>query len=51
MKIIDKKSGDDFTRLVIDLFEMKITSKEFNEITKNRNNGKNKSKNNNENKQ
>lgn len=47
MKITHKKSGDDFTQLVIDLFEMKITSEEFNEIIKNRNNGKNKSKNNN----
>ena len=47
MKITDKNTGEDFTRLVIDLFEMKITSEEFNEIIKNRNNGKNKSKNNN----
>ncbi len=26
---VTHKNGDDFTRLVIDLFEMKITSEEF----------------------
>ena len=26
---IEGKNGDDFTKLVIDLFEMKITSEEF----------------------
>lgn len=51
MRITDKNTGEDFTRLVIDLFEMKITSEEFNEIIKKRNNGKSKNKNKSKNKQ
>ena len=40
---IEGKNGEDFTKLVIDLFEMKITSEEFkNEIDKRNEKGKNK---------
>lgn len=40
---VTHKNGDDFTKLVIDLFEMKITSEEFkNEIDKRNEKSKNK---------
>ena len=40
---VTHNNGDDFTKLVIDLFEMKITSEEFkNEIDKRNEKGKNK---------
>jgi len=43
MKIEYRKNGEDFTKLVIDLFEMKITSEEFkNEIDKRNEKSKNK---------
>jgi len=39
---IEGKNGEDFTKLVIDLFEMKITSEEFkNEIDKRNEKSKN----------
>lgn len=41
---VTHKNGDDFTKLVIDLFEMKITSEEFKKEIDKRNE---KSKNNN----